>query len=361
MRRRSSRSFWPAAARSQESARDLARPLGRSAFFVVLVVVIGVVGYTIIGTPRYGLLDAVYMTVITLTTVGFTEVIDLSNEPAGRVFTVLLLMGGVGSFVYFFSTLTAFVVEGNMQLLLWRRRMSKTISALAGHTIVCGGGNTGEHIVRELVLTKRDFVLIEADADRLAKLIDRVGVEIPAVVGDATEDAALEAAGIGRAAGLVACVSNDKDNLLVVVSARILKPELRVVSRCIDERVESKIRKAGADAIVSPNRIGGLRMVSELVRPTAVSFLDLMLRDEERRLRVEGTEIHEGSALVGKTVAEIRGRQIPDLLLVALRTPGGEWLYNPADQQTLGEGMSVIYLGSPEARAAIEHAARGAA
>lgn len=336
---------------------ELYRPLLRSALFVCLAFVIGVLGYAVIGSGEYGWLDAVYMTAITLTTVGYTEVIDLSSSPGGRVFTVLLLMGGVGSVLYFFSSFTAFLVEGHMQRLLWRRRMSKAIGQLSGHTVVCGAGHTGQHVVQELLATQRRFALIERDGERLAALVERLGVEFPAVVGDATDDETLRASAIERAASLVACLSSDNDNLIVTVSARMLRPELRIVCRCIDERVEDKIRKAGADAVVSPNRIGGLRMVSELVRPTAVSYLDLMLRDRDRQLRVEATAIAAGSPLSDGTVGDLRKRGIDDLLVLALQRGDDGWTFAPPDDAPLPAGTSVVYVGSPAARHSLERLA----
>ena len=270
---------------------DLYRPLLRSGLFVVLAFAVGVVGYGILGSGAHRWLDAAYMTVITLTTVGYSEVIDMSGSPGGRIFTMLLLLWGVGAFLYFFSSLTAFLVEGHIQHLLWRRSMSRAIERLSGHVIVCGGGHTGQYILQELAATKRPFVLIESSQERVEELGKMLGGEFAAVIGDATDDDTLRAAAIDRASGLVACVSNDKDNLIATVSARMLRPDLRIVSRCIDEKVEQKIRKAGANAVILPDQIGGLRMISEILRPTAVSFLDLMLRDRERNVRVEAARI----------------------------------------------------------------------
>lgn len=341
------------------SASMLYRPLARSLALVLLVFVVGVVGYQVIGGARYTLVDAIYMTTITLTTVGYSEVIDLSHSPAGRLFTTGLLLGGVGSFVYFVSNLTAFLVEGNVHLLLWRKRMSNAIRRLDGHAIVCGGGYTGAHILHELRATGRPFVLIESDPQRVADLIAQEdGVEFPVVVGDATDDDVLLAAGIERASGLVSCISNDKDNLIVTVSARLLNGSLRIVCRCVDEKVVSKIRKAGADAVVSPNRIGGLRMISELVRPTAVSFLDQMLRGP-RALRVESTPVAAGSALAGTTIGELQGRRIRDLLIVAIERGPDDWDYHPADAARLEPGSSLVTICSPSGREALEALCRG--
>ena len=335
------------------------RVLLRTAALIVLVFATGVGGYLTLAGPEYGLLDAVYMTMITLTTVGYGETIDLSNNPAGRIFTTGLLVVGVGSFVYFFSNLTAFMVEGHLDRLLRDRRMRKSIDALDGHYIVCGTGTTGEHIVRELLATRRPFVAIDDSEERVRRLEERLGVELTAVIGDATEDATLEAAGIDRATGLAACIAADKDNLIVTVSARLLNPRLRIICRGIAEGIADKIIKAGADAVVSPNQIGGLRMVSEMVRPHVVSFLDIMLRDKEEGLRVEEYRVGEGSRLVGSTVGTLRARKLPGVLIVALRDADDAWVFNPDDEAALGAGMTLIFMASPEGREAIERGLGG--
>lgn len=339
---------------------DLYRPLKRSALLVLLLFVAGIVGYAIIEGPDQGLLDAIYMTVITLTTVGYGEAIDLSHSPGGKLFTVVLLLASFGSLAYFFSHLTAFLVEGEIQRLFWRRRMNRSIGGLTGHVIVCGAGFTGEHVVRELLATERPFVLVDTSETRVSELTEELGGNLTAVIGDAGDDDALRAAGIERASGLISCVSSDRDNLIVVVSARLLNPRLRIISRCIDERVEAKIRRAGADAVVSPNRIGGLRLISELVRPDAVSYLDAMLRDGGEALRVEALPIHAGGQLAGKTVGTLRSEHVPGLTILALRALDGVWQYAPGDDAVLQAGFKLVFVGPPETRRELEALLGGA-
>ncbi len=329
----------------------------RTALSIVLLFCVGTVGYLVVGGEQTSLLDALYMTVITLTTVGYGEIIDLTHAPGGRAFTMALLLVGVGTFVYFVSNLTAFMVEGSLEKILWSFRMKRKIDALRGHTVLCGGGHTGEAALLELVETERPFVLIEHDPERVEQLVAVAGQEFPVVLGDATEDECLIAAGVAHAEGLVAAVSNDKDNLIVTVSARLLNPELRIVARCIDKKVGDKLRKAGADAVVSPNLIGGLRMVSELVRPNTVSFLDVMLRDKDRRLRVEDVVVEAGSALDGKPLSTLDARSNHDVLVVALRELDGSWRYNPEDHDVLEPGMALVLIASPAARREVERVA----
>ena len=237
--------------------------------------------------------------------------------------------------------------------------MQKAIGKLENHFIVCGGGDTGRHIVKELIATERPFVLIEMSHEILDSLHAAFGEDFPVVIGDATEDEHLIEAGIERAAGLFSSIGNDKENLIVTVSARLLNPDLRIVCKCVESMTENKIRKAGADIVISPNRIGGLRMISEMVRPTVVSFLDVMLRDEDRRLRVEESKIGSGSRLEGRTVAELRKLHVGDVLLVALRLPDGEWIYNPDDEVKLKAGITLIFMGSPSAREEMERVVEG--
>ena len=329
--------------------------LARSAGLIGLVFGMGVVGYSYIGGEDYEFLDAVYMTMITLTTVGYGEVIDLSNHPEGRVFTTALLVIGVGSFVYFFSNLTAFMVEGNLDRILWRRRMRRSINALENHYIICGGGRTGQHMVRELLATERPFVLIDLDEATARSLLDELHANFPIVVGDATDDEVLRRAGIDHAVGLCATVASDKDNLLITLTARMIRTDLRIVARCVDPKITQKLQRAGANAVVSPNMIGGLRLVSELVRPMAVSFLDTMLRDRDKRLRVEEVAIKPGAKALGRRLGQLRADSIDGLLIIALRQgESDKWMFNPDDDIELVVGHSVVFMSGPEGRAAAE-------
>ena len=325
--------------------------LARAAGLIGLVFVLGVVGYSIIGGSEYGLIDAIYMTMITLTTVGYGEVIDLSGNPQGRLFTTALLVIGVGSFVYFFSNFTAFIVEGNLDRILWRRRMRRSLNALDHHYIICGAGRTGRHMIHELVATERPFVLIDIDEQRARALLDELHTQFPIIVGDATDDEVLRNAGIDRAIGLCAALSSDKDNLLITMTARMVRTDLRIVARCTDQKISQKLQRAGANAVVSPNMIGGLRLVSELVRPDAVSFLDTMLRDQEKRLRIEEVSLAEGAKAIGRRVGELRRDDIEGLLIIAVRSMATDkWSFHPPDELELEAGHSLVFMSGPEAR-----------
>ncbi len=221
-------------------------------------------------------------------------------------------------------------------------------TTLEDHYIICGGGTTGEHIVKELIDTRRPFVLIESSSERIDELYSKLGVEFPVVIGDATEDAILREANIEKARGIIACISNNKDNLVVTFSCRHLNP-IRIVTRCNDMRDTEKLKLAGADAVVQPDQVGGLRLASEMLRPTVVSFLDTMLRDKHLGLRVEEVLVGPGAKIKDTTVGELRARGIYGLLIVALRIESsGVWTYNPGDDEKLTEGTSIVFMGLPD-------------
>lgn len=312
----------------------------------MVVLLVGVVGYRMID-PGAGVVDALYMTVITLTTVGFGEIIDLSGSPGGRIFTVVLILVGMGGALYFVSTATAFVLEGHLGNVFRRRRMEKIIARLSDHLIVCGSAGTATYTAGELVSVQREVVVICEDPDAAEDLRQKFP-DTPIIIGDPASDEVLLEAGIERAAGLVACTDNDKENLVVTLSARQLNPTVRIVARVSDVESEQKIRKVGADAVVSPDFIGGLRLASELIRPTVVSFLDIMLRDKDLNLRVDEVRIPEGCGSVGTKLHELDLGEGSDALLLALREPDGSWSYNPDDERSLEADHVLVLLGSPE-------------
>ena len=231
--------------------------------------------------------------------------------------------------------------------------MKRQLSNLEDHIVVCGAGHTGIWICRELIDTRRSFSVVERDVALARSLPERLGTEVPTVIGDATDDDVLREAGVERASQVVCCVSNDKDNLIVVLSARLLRPKARIVCRCIEEDMATKIKRAGADRVVSPNRIGGLRMISEAVRPAAVDYLERMLRDRDSGLRVESTSIEAGSSLAGGTVGQLR-EQEGVFQLLAIRRGQDDWEDAPHDDAALGVGDQLVYTGGPDVRRAIE-------
>ena len=317
--------------------------------FIALVAVMagGTIGYYAFGDGLWTVEQCLYMTVITLTTVGYGEVLPGFNEVEHvRTFTILLIVLGMGTFLYFASTLTAFIVEGDLRRALRFGRMRKRLGNMRDHIIVCGVGSTGAHVARELLTTRTPMVAIDSNLDRLEHLAEEYPkLKMSYIVGDATDDEVLTQANLEHARGMVAALSNDKDNLYLVVTARQCNPDMRIVARGIDLRVFEKLRKAGADTVVSPNFIGGMRMVSEMIRPAAVKFLDHMLRDVHSAMRIEEVLI-KGEGLSGKTLGNADLRRLANVSVLAVQKRGeSSFIYNPNADQPLEQGMTLVVLG----------------
>ncbi|HET8722906.1 MAG TPA: potassium channel protein [Anaeromyxobacteraceae bacterium] len=311
-------------------------------------ILLGTAGYFLLGGGAWSLFDCAYMTVTTVSTVGFGEIIPVEQVRFGRPFTLVLVVLGTIFMWWFLATVTAILVEGEVLGLGWRRRMNAKLERLRDHVVVCGAGSTGIHAIRELAQLGTPFVVVDGNEAVANDAARQHGGA--AVVGDATHDEVLERAGIGRARGIISALTDDKDNLYVTVTARALNPALRIVAKAIDVKAEAKLRRAGADSVVSPNVMGGLRMVSEMLRPEVTTFLDTMLRNKEQPLRIAEIPVPATSPWVGHPVADLGlpGRQI---LLLALRepgAPGGGFTYSPPEDALVLAGSVLIVLGQPD-------------
>ena len=313
----------------------------------LLVFGIGVAGFKILGGPGTTLLNSIYMTVITISTIGYGEVVDTAAHPAARVFTVVYIIVCLGTIAYAVSSITAFVVEGELKNILGRRKMEKEISRLQDHYIICGSDETALTVIQEMLLTQKKFVVIEPVKEKIERLA-ALGPG-PLIQGDPAEDSILEKAGIGRAKGLLSCLPTDEANLFVTITARSLNPGLRIVAKGIDLRSHKKMMKAGANSVISPTHIGGMRMVSEMIRPAVTTFLDMMLRERDRVLRFDEVTVGAGSALLGKTIEESKLEERTGALLVALRKGGAkEFDFNPPKTTKLGASDVLVFIASPE-------------
>jgi len=328
--------------------------LGRRLFlgFIALVVVIvgGSIGYWLIGGGRWAFADCAYMTVITVTTVGYGEVLDgMHTVPYARGFTTVLLVFGTGTLVFFASTITAFIIEGDLRNALFAQRMRKRLKRMKEHVVVCGAGSTGRNVIEEMLKTSVPVLAIDKNEAELREIADLYPkAEYAYIVGDATDDDIIAQTNIMEARGLVAALSQDKDNLYLVVAARQANANARIVARCAEMSHVEKIRRSGADAVVSPNFIGGMRLVSEMLRPAVVRFLDDMLRDR-RAFRIEEIKLADRTVDLGTTLRDARVRERFGMTVLAMRGRDAEgWTYNPDASEKLTPGMTLVVLGSPE-------------
>ncbi len=324
----------------------------RGLILVVIVVFLGTLGFYLIGGGHWTLEQCFYMTVITVSTVGYGEVVPLDDVPYARLFAVLLILFGMGSMVFFGSSVVALLVEKDISKLWRKRKMEKEIAQMENHVIVCGAGTVGREVIIELVKTRTPFVAIESDEQR----IEALKLELKAdynfnnplfVVGDASDDDELKHAGVEKARGIIVTLPSDKDSLIATVTARQLNLGLRIVSRCHEPQTIQRILKAGADSVVAPNIIGGMRLVSEMIRPHVVQFLDMMLKEKDKNLRVEEAVIPEGSDLIGIKLQDSWIRKITGLLVIAVNdTRKGTYEYNPGPGHVIQEGTTLILLGT---------------
>ena len=311
-------------------------------FLLLCILIAGTLGYHFI--EGWSLFDSLYMTVITLATVGYGETHPL--HVPGRVFTIFLILGGMGIILYGISELTQFIVQGGIAGILRRRKMERNIKKISHHYILCGAGNNGHYVLEELIRTKRKVVAVEQDPKKVQSLINR---GIPTVEGDASNDNILREAGIDRAIGLVSTLPEDKDNLFVVITARGLNPKLRIVAKVDEIEVREKFFRSGADSAVSAPYIGGLRMASELIRPDTTTFLDSMMRDSSA-LRVDEVKIGSTSNYRGKTIASCDVLASSGVVLVSMRrgTDEKDFIFNPPPHTILNTGDTLIVIGNPE-------------
>lgn len=318
--------------------------IAKAAMFLLLIIGTSSLAYYFLEHGEYSYVDCLYMAVITVSTVGYGEVIPV-DTPLLRVITMLLIITGTGAIVYFASMITALIVEGDLNHWFSARRVQQQIDKLSGHTIVCGVGSTGRHTVEELMASNIAVVAVDQHPEKVSHVEAELGQAILHVTGDAAEDEVLEKAGIQRAKNIVCALSTDRDNLFVVVTAKKLNPKLRIVSRVIDETARIKLLRAGADSVISPNQLGGRRMAVDVLRPEVVSFLELMLREADRVMQIEQIEIPAGSPYDGVTLGQTDLRANYGLLVVAVIENGGEAHYAPGPKSCLRAGSTLIVFG----------------
>lgn len=299
------------------------------------VTMFGTVGYIAFGfTP----VDAVYQTVTTITTVGFRELVEF--DTGLKVFTIVLIVVGVSTVLYSFTLVVQLVVEGQLREFVGRRRMDRQINQMHGHAIVCGWGRVGRAVAHDLERDGRAVVVVDQNSDRVRN------IDFPAVVGDATSDDTLRAAGIERAGALVAALDGDADNLFVTLSGRDLVPDLFIVARARADESIAKLRKAGADRVVNPQELGAARMASFVSSPNVAEFIDVVMHDRSLEFKMREFDVPSNSPIAGRTLREANLREASGALVLALRSPDGAFTTNPTGDTVIQDHHVIIAVGT---------------
>jgi len=304
---------------------------------VIAVAIIGTFGYWMFGMS---LTDASYQTVTTVTTVGFRELQDFNNLE--QWFTIVIIITGVSTVLYTFTLAVQVVVEGQLRDFVGRRMMDREISKLSGHTVVCGWGRVGRAVAEDLVATGHPVVVVDEDPERVAN------IPHPTVVGDATLDSTLRAAGIERARALIAALEGDAENLFVTLSARAIMPDLFIVARARQDESVPKLANAGANRVVNPQELGAARMASFVARPHVAEFVDVVMHERSLEFRMQEYEVPDGSPLAGKTLREAELRRRSGVLVLAMRRVDGSFTTNPDPDTVIEPHQILIAVGADD-------------
>ncbi len=314
---------------------------------LVLVLAGGTVGYMAI--EGWNAWDAFYMTVITVTTVGYKEVHELSR--AGQLFTIGLIFGGVGAALYTFTLLAVVVVEGGLPKRLQRRRRARMLDEITSHFIICGYGRIGSIVARQFQRQGVPFVVVERDPERLQAAVETGAL---AVEADASREEVLKRVGIERARGLIAAVGTDAENVYAVLTARVLRPDLYIVGRAETEDATAKLKRAGADRVISPYQIGGVQMAQTALRPAVVDFVELATSSESLELAMEEIPVERDSPLDGRSILSANLRQRFGVIVVGIQRPDRRMLFNPEPDTVLRGDDTLVVLGPPESLRQLE-------
>lgn len=322
----------------KNSTMDNIKKLILSFLLTLVIICIGTIGYILI--ENWGILDALYMTIITLTTVGYGEVHEVSKM--GRIFTIFLVFFGFGFIIYVAGAVVQFMVEGRIRAILGRKILDRKINRLKNHYIVCGYGRIGRVLCKRLIIEPIDLVVVESNED-LVPVMEEDNVLY--VFGDAADETNLLKAGIKRAKGLVAVLATDADNVFLVLTARQINPDLNIIARAGREESKSKLLAAGANTVESPYDTGATSMAQRIIRPTVTSFLDLAFAHKRKDIQMEEIPVSASSNLVNVMLKDSGIRQNYNLILIAIKKPDGSMLFNPSFEATIQPDDTVIAVG----------------
>jgi voltage-gated potassium channel len=325
---------------------------GLATALFVIVFVAGTIGYMLI--ERWSAWDAFYMTAITVTTVGYREVHEMSR--AGQVWTMIVLITGVATLFYTASIVMALVVEGGLHAHLKSRWFNRMLHDIENHFIICGYGRIGSIIAEEFRKQGVPYVVIDRDSERVHEALEQGGL---AVEADASREDVLRTIGIQRARGLIAAVGTDAENVYTVLSARVMNPSLFIIARVESEDAEPKLRRAGADRVISPYQLGGIQMAATALRPAVVDFMRLATTSDRLDLAAEQIEIRADAPFVGQTLREANFRQAFGVIVVAIKRAQGAMQFNPEPDDRLHEGDQLVALGNAAQLKALEETAQG--
>lgn len=309
---------------------------------IFIVIFGGTIGYGIIeGLP---FIDAFYMTIITITTVGFKEVVVLSNT--GKIFTIILILTGIGVITTGISFIFSSIMEGTFSEVMRRQRMEKKSAKIKDHFIICGSGAVGEDVINEFIHCKTPFIVI----DKQKSIIEVLLKEFPKiiyVIGDATDEEILKSARIEKAKGVIAVLGSDVNNLYICLTARSLNPKLKIIARAIESEAIDKLKKAGADYVFSPEKIGGIRLAAAALRPSVTSFLDAVVRGKHINILIDEVEVQKNSIVAEKTLKEIEISKNIGIIIPAIKSGDTDKLtFNPSSKTLINPGDILIAFGT---------------
>ena len=304
---------------------------------LIVFIILGSLGY--VWVEQWNFFDSLWMTVITLTTVGYSEVRPLTH--AGRIYSMVLMLAGIGVMFYIITGLAKIIVEGEIRQSLGKRKLQRHIEKLHGHYIICGFGRIGEIIARQLKQRHIPFVVVENKAE-LVEGLEELGYDV--IVGDATKEEVLEEAGIERAKGLIAVVSSDANNVFITLTARSLNPKIFIVARAAEPGSAQKMLRAGADRVESPYELGGRKMAQTILRPNVTTFVELAMK-EDVDLSMEEITVAGSSSLVGMALKDSGIRQKLNTIIVSIKRANGDMIFNPSPGTLIETGDTLIALG----------------